>query len=219
LDFHIQQYVQFPNEIGIFYYRIPGEEKGHITGLVRKEFLTVTGNGKDNLHTLLRKDKRGIMYIRSLENMHRDKLEEVLQPGEKKVVSPYGNHARGALFLDHSHLIDSRLEATVDTFCRRIPDFYFGRLDVRYEDMELLKDGKQFMLIEVNGAGAEPTHMYDPRHSIFFAWKEIIRHWNIMGKISWINHRNGIPYPGLREGIRIFTKESDDAVKLAMMSE
>jgi carbamoylphosphate synthase large subunit len=45
VDFLVQEYVPFKNEIGIFYYRFPNEEKGHISGIVKKEFLAVRGDG------------------------------------------------------------------------------------------------------------------------------------------------------------------------------
>ncbi|HEV8507718.1 MAG TPA: hypothetical protein VGQ53_20045, partial [Chitinophagaceae bacterium] len=62
-----------------------------------------------------------------------------------------------------------------------------------------------FSIIEINGAGSEPTHMYDPNHSIFFAWKEIIRHWNLLWKISFINHhRHKLPYMKTRSGLEMF---------------
>ena len=41
VDFHIQKFIAFKKEVGIFYYRYPGEAKGKLTGIVRKEFLTV----------------------------------------------------------------------------------------------------------------------------------------------------------------------------------
>lgn len=36
--------------------------------------------------------------------------------------------------------------------------------------------------------------MYDPRHSIFYAWKEIVKHWNIMCKIAIQNNKKGISF-------------------------
>lgn len=219
LDFHIQQYVPFPEEVGIFYHRLPNEEKGRITGIVGKEFLTVTGNGKSTLQELLRADRRGIMYIGSLENMHRDQLQVVLPAGERKMVSPFGNHARGAMFLDYSDRIDEQLTDTVDQFSKRIPGFYFGRFDIRFNTWEELRMGRNFAIIELNGAGAEPTHMYDPRHSLFFAVREIIRHWGILCRISRINHKAGVPYPSFRDGVRIFTQDNEDSDKLAGMSD
>jgi hypothetical protein len=92
--------------------------------------------------------------------------------------------------------------------------FYFGRLDIRYNTLEDLKKQKNFSIIELNGAGSEPTHIYDPRHSILFAWKEIIRHWIILNRISRINHKTKkLPYMRMSEGLKMF-KENKAYIKL-----
>ena len=109
-------------------------------------------------------------------------MQCILAAGEKFLMVPYGNHARGAKFVDISHSIDAELTNTIDRICSGVNGFYFGRLDIRYNTWEELKEGKNFSIIELNGAGSEPTHIYDPRHSIFFAWREIIRHWVILQK-------------------------------------
>jgi hypothetical protein len=219
LDFHIQEFVAFKNEVGIFYCRYPDRTEGEITGIVKKEFLTVTGDGKSTIRTLLEKEKRAILQMQSLERMYGDVLDSVLPEGEKKVMVPYGNHARGAKFLDVSHLIDEELTRMIDNLCRQVKDFYFGRLDIRYSNWEELKKGKNFTVIEVNGAGSEPTHIYDPRHSIFFAWKEIVRHWIILFRISRMNHRKGYRYLSFREGVKMFREDKIISQKLAAMTE
>lgn len=219
LDFHIQEYVPWKNEIGVFYYRYPGESTGVVSGIVKKEFLSVTGDGRHTIRQLLQQSKRALMYMDSMEKIHGAGLEEVLPAGEKRIVSPYGNHARGSLFLDHSHLADAALQAMIDSLCKQIPEFYYGRLDIRYNTLEELKEGRNFAIIEVNGAGAEPTHIYDPRHSLFFAWKEILRHWFILGRISRMNHRKGHPYLTWKEGIQMFREDKEWSQKLAAMTE
>ncbi len=217
LDFHIQAFVPFEKEVGIFYYRYPGQQKGCISGIVRKEFLSVTGDGNSSVKELLMADSRGLVYLQQLEKSLKDNLSLVLEKGKVLIVSPYGNHARGSLFLDDSHLIDQALTEQMDTIAGKIPEFYFGRLDIRFKDWESLKRGEDFSLIEVNGAGAEPTHMYDPKHSIFFAWKEITRHMGIMNKISRMNHARGIPYLGFKAGREVFQKDKEISAKLDKM--
>jgi len=217
IDFHIQEFVAFRNEVGIFYYRIPGQEKGTISGIVKKEFLTATGDGKSTIRELVSKEQRYILQLNALQEIHGEGLDEVLPAGEKRVLVPYGNHARGAMFLDDSNLIDEQLIQTIDRICKTIKGFYFGRLDIRYNDWEELKVGKNMMIIEVNGAGSEPTHMYDPRHSLFFAWKEIIRHWKILYKVSRANHRKGIPYLTFNQGIQMYKEDKLVSKKLALM--
>jgi len=214
MDYHIQALIPWQNEVGIFYCRVPGEEDGRITGIVRKEFLSVTGDGKSTLQELVNNDKRALMYVHAIDDMHHEALSRVIPEGERFLLSPYGNHARGSLFLDESHLADEALNRTIDLMAKRIPDFYYGRLDIRYRDWDALKRGEDLSMLEVNGAGAEPTHMYDPRHSLFFAWKEIIRHWVLLCRISRLNHEKGYRYLSFREGMDMFRKDKEISAQL-----
>ncbi|MBL7696652.1 MAG: hypothetical protein JNK79_00770 [Chitinophagaceae bacterium] len=219
VDFHIQKFIPYKNEAGIFYYRYPGEKSGRVSGIVRKEFLTVTGDGKSTIRELLLKNDRFRLQIESLANIYGEYLENVLTNGEEKLLVPYGNHARGAKFLDDSHLVDAALEQRMNDICLAIKDFYFGRLDIKYDNWEDFKQGKKFSVIEVNGAGAEPTHIYDPRHSIFFAWKEIVRHWFILNKISRMNHKRGHKYLTASEGLAMFRQDKEQSKKLLLMKD
>jgi hypothetical protein len=138
----------------------------------------------------------------------------VLKQDEELVLVPYGNHVRGAKFLDDSHLIDEELVAAIDSICKKINGFYFGRLDIRYNDWEELKQGKNFSIIELNGAGSEPTHIYDPGHSVFWAWREIVRHWRILYRVSKLNHRlQKTSYMTTRMGLDMF-KQNNEYIKL-----
>ena len=216
---HIQQFIPYKNEVGVFYYRLPGKEKGKITGIVRKEFLSVTGDGISTLNELILKDDRAVLQMNSLQNIYQDKFELILPVGEKKLLVPYGNHARGAKFIDDTHLIDTQLTYVINDICSGIEDFYFGRLDIRFDNWEDFKNGRDFSVIEVNGAGAEPTHMYDPRHSIFFAWKEILKHWLILNRVSILNHRRGERYLSVKEGLAMFREDKEHSRKLLLMKE
>ena len=214
VDLLIQEYVPFKNEIGIFYYRYPNEEKGHISGIVKKEFLAVRGDGVSTVEQLLLKNKRAVLQLPTLKIKEEDKMNIVLQKEEELIIVPYGNHVRGAKFLDDSRLIDEELTNTIDLICKKVDGFYFGRLDIRYNDWEELKQGKNFSIIELNGSGSEPTHIYDPRHSVFWAWKEIAKHWKILYRVSKLNHQlQNTPYMTTRMGLDMF-KQNSEYVKL-----
>jgi hypothetical protein len=214
VDFLIQEFVPYQHEVGIFYYRYPNEERGHISGIVRKEFLAVTGDGVSTVEQLLLKNKRAILQLQVLRKVEKDKMDIVLRKGEELVLVPYGNHVRGAKFLDHSQLIDEELTVTMDSICTKVNGFYFGRLDIRYNSWEELKQGKSFSIIELNGSGSEPTHIYDPGHSVFWAWKEIIKHWRILYRISKMNHHlKKTPYMTTRMGLDMF-KQNSEYIKL-----
>ena len=214
VDFLVQEFVPYQNEIGIFYYRYPNEEKGHLSGIVKKEFLSVKGDGVSTIEQLLLKNKRAVLQLPTLRIKEKDKMNIVLKKNEEFIVVPYGNHVRGAKFLDDSNLIDEELTETIDSISKRVKGFYFGRLDIRYNTWEELKQGKNFSIIELNGSGSEPTHIYDPKHSLFRAWKEIIKHWKILYKVSKLNHQlQETPYMTTKMGLDMF-RENSEYVKL-----
>ena len=99
-----------------------------------------------------------------------------------------------------SYKINDKLTDTINNICSNISGFYFGRLDIRFKDWQSFEQGKDFSIIEINGSGSEPTHIYDPAHSIFFAWKEIIKHWNILYRISKANNKSGVQYLSMTAG-------------------
>lgn len=198
-DFLIQECIAYPYEIGLFYCKMPNETKGKITGIVFKEFLKVVGNGKSTIEELVKKNPRFALQLKTLNRKYGNFLQKILSDGESYTLVPFGNHARGCKFIDVSHWANEKLNETFNAVCSEIPEFYFGRLDIMFQSREDLEQGKNFSIIELNGAGSEPTHIYDPKHSLFFAWKEIIKHYRILFRISTLNHKKGIPYLNLNE--------------------
>jgi hypothetical protein len=201
----VQALVAYKNEVGIFYYRYPWEANGKISGIVYKEFLTLIGDGVTSLEDLVMQNPRSILQLDALRRMSEINLKDILPAGEEKIMVPFGNHARGAKFIDTTNLATPELEKTIDAICKQVPDFYFGRLDIMYSNWQDLTEGKNLSIIELNGAGSEPTHIYDPSYSIFFAWKEIARHLKILFRISVYNHQQkNIPYLSFEKGIKMF---------------
>lgn len=207
-DFLIQEFSKYPLEIGLFYHRIPGEEKGKITGIVYKDFVIITGNGVHTVEELILQNRRYAMHFDALSQKYAKQLNDILLAGQELNLVPFGNHARGSKFTDVSHWANEKLTETFNEICLQIPDFYFGRLDIMFACREDLENGRNFFIIELNGAGSEPTHMYDPKHSIFYAWKEIIKHYDILYKISTHNHKNGHAYLNIRQSRQLVRDNS-----------
>ncbi len=214
-DYLIQDLIPFQNEVGIFYVRFPHEKHGRITGIVAKEFLIVEGDGVSTILALLKANPRYEFQLMVLKKEYGNHLNDILPKGEKRNLVPYGNHARGAKFIDVSHLISDKLTKVIDEMCLQIPEFYFGRMDVMYHSWEDLEQGKNFSIVELNGAASEPTHIYDPKYSLFFAWKELTRHITYMYKISVANHKKGFPYLSHKVGMqeyRLHLKQNNKIV-------
>ncbi len=201
----IQSLIPYENEIGLFYVKLPNQP-GKITGIVAKEFMILTGNGKNTIRELLHQDKRYLLQLEVLEQEYKEKLNTILNKGETINLVPYGNHCRGTKFVDASHEITPEMIESFNTICNQIEGFYFGRMDIMYQSYEVLAQGKNFQIIEINGAISEPTHMYDPKHSLLFGWKELTRHFHYMYLISKNNHKKGVKYLTFKEGVREFKK-------------
>jgi hypothetical protein len=199
----LQEFIDYPNEVGIFYYRLPNQEKGTISGIVYKEFLSVTGDSIHTIEQLIKTNPRANFQLQALQLNYGAKLLTILPKGEIFNLVPFGNHSRGAKFIDAKEWITPKLIATIDNICKQIPGFYFGRMDIKYQSLAALENGKHFSIIELNGAGSEPTHIYDPKHSIFFAWREITRHHRIQYQISKQNHQKGYRYLSSKEGMQM----------------
>jgi hypothetical protein len=219
VDFLVQTLSPYEEEVGIFYVRMPNETNGRVTGIVAKEPMKVTGNGVSTLYELILQEPRYILQINALQQMHGAGLQSVLAKGEEKILAPYGNHARGSKFLDWSFKIDEALSANIDAACKKIDGFYYGRMDIMYNNWEDLRTTSNFHIIELNGAGSDPTHIYDPSHSLLFAWKEIVRHWLLLWRVSKQNHAKGHRYMTLKEGSLMFQQNKQLVMRLDEMSK
>lgn len=175
---------QYQREAGVFYYRHPGEETGHIFSITDKLFPFLTGNGLDALGTLILKDPRARIIAAVYFSRHSARLSEVIPAGEQFLLSECGNHCQGAIFKNGAALITPELSARIDEIAKQIPDFYFGRVDLRYRDQESFRRGEHFEVIEVNGAGAEATHIWDPTTTLPEAYRTLFEQWKILFTIG-----------------------------------
>lgn len=184
-DTIIQQYVS-GQEYGLFYYRMPGEAKGHLFSITEKRFPHVTGDGASTIRQLIESDPRAAclagMYCARL----RRNPNEIPAPGDRVPLTELGSHCKGAIFLDGRHLLTPELEAAVERISRSHTGFYFGRYDVRAESPEHLQKG-MFQVLELNGVTAEATHIYDPAISVIEAYRTLATQWRIAFEIGATN--------------------------------
>ncbi|MFC2126680.1 hypothetical protein ACFLU5_17980 [Bacteroidota bacterium] len=205
-NFLLQEYVDLPYELGVFYYRYPEENKGTISSIVTKELLCVIGDGNKNVRKLVEENPRARLQIDHLEKRHKSLLNLVPGKGEKLELVSIGNHSRGTTFLDGSYLINEELITVFDILAKRIDGFYYGRFDIRYQSIDELHNSQGFVILELNGAKSEPAHIYQPGFPLIKAYKVIFRHWGVLYKISRINHKSGMPYPPWAKGWALWQK-------------
>ena len=187
----LQKLVEEQGEAGVFYVRKPGEAGGRIVSLTLKYFPTVVGDGRSTLEELIRADRRaggiaGIYLKRHGRQRHR-----VLAPGETFRLVFTGNHCKGALFRNGNGFVTRAMEESFDAIAREIPEFYFGRFDVRFASLAALQQGEEFTIIEFNGAGSEATHIWDRATTLIEAYRTLFRHADLMFEIAHTNRGRG----------------------------
>jgi len=189
----LQEFIDLPNECGIFYHRMPNAEKGKITSVTIKSFLTVQGDGISTLSELVLYDNRAKHYYHLFKNLHQKRWNTIVQKDEFIRLTDIGNHNKGTQFINGNHLIDEQLQEIFDKISKQMKGWYYGRLDIKYNTFEELKSGKNFVILEVNGTISEPTHIYDPYHTTYFGGLKAIRqHWKILFQIAMENKNNGL---------------------------
>src|SRR5437667_9315500 len=195
--FVVQRYVSGPKEAGIFYYRFPGEERGHIFGITRKKFPTVAGDGVRTLRELVEADPRARLISQTYLERFEAAADEVLEGGRSLRLVEAGNHCQGCIFLDGADLLTGELRGVFDAISRKLPGFFVGRYDIRYESDSELRAGQNFQIIELNGAASEATNIYDSSNSLWSAYTTLYRQWEIVYRISAENRRRGNRPTGL----------------------
>src|SRR5258706_3963969 len=161
VEYIIQELINYPMEVSIFYYRYPSDQKGGITGFLYKIPLQVTGDGKHTLHQLILQHPKAKKREQELKSKHGFNFDKILQPGEKYMLSYAANHNRGAHFINLKDEIDESLITLIDNISLSVNDFFYGRYDIMCSSIQDLKQGKNFSILEYNGCGAEPNHFYD----------------------------------------------------------
>jgi hypothetical protein len=205
IDFVIQEFVDLPLEFGVFYVRYPSRPDGMVTSIVEKQMLSVTGDGKSTIKELIWLHDRAKIQWHILKLRYSGRLSEILPQGEKLELISIGNHCLGTRFINANGLITEKLSAAFDQISKKIEGFYFGRFDLRaasYHDLEagIVK------ILELNGCGAEPAHIYDPGFSLWEAVSILIKHWSDIYRISIENHLRGTDYISFQLGKSIYQK-------------
>lgn len=212
VEYIVQDLVDLPVEVSVFYYRHPAEQKGIVSGFIHKELLQVKGDGQSTLRQLVEQHPRAKFRLEEMEHRHGHRFDRVIPEGEIFYLSYAGNHNRGAQFTNLHNEINEVMHQVFDELSHKTR-FYYGRYDIKTTSIDDLKQGKNFLILEFNGCGAEPNHIYDCGMSLWKAYGVILEHWKALYRISRHNHKNGTPYWSFKKGWN-FLKESGRHFKM-----
>ncbi|MBV9862571.1 MAG: D-alanine--D-alanine ligase [Alphaproteobacteria bacterium] len=204
--FILQRWVREEGEAGIFYVRRPGSPRGSIFSVTLKYLPSVTGDGRSTVEELIRADPRA----RRIAHIYLSRLGEerrrVLSSGDVLRLVFTGNHCKGAVFRDGCRYVTPRLEAEVERVARSIAGFHFGRFDVRFASLAALMDGK-FTILEVNGAGSEATHIWDPATGLLQAYRTLFAQYRLLFEIAAANRARGLRPTPWRDLFRLYRRQ------------
>jgi hypothetical protein len=189
-DVIAQEYVAGP-EFGVFYRRYPWEENGQIVSITAKILPELTGDGRRTLKHLILADSRAFCLHRAYLSAAKHDPSYVPADGERVRLVDIGSHCRGAIFLDATKLRTPTLERAIERISRSHPGFFYGRFDVRAASPDAFQQGR-FKVLELNGVGSEPTHVYDPSIGIWKTYRILANHWRAMFEIGAANQACGM---------------------------
>ena len=205
----IQEYLSDPIELGVLWYRFPGEEKGHISSLTSKDLYQITGDGVSTLEALALKDKNRAHHFRRVRHKYLSRLSEVIPEGETLTLDIVAHLSHGAGFRDCRHLINDDMIAFFTQLCAPIEGFFYGRIDLKVPSIEHFKRFEGIKLIEINGTGSMPSHMFDPKLNTWQAYKALFHHWKTIHAIARVNTKRGVAQMKLRHALAGLRKRMD----------
>lgn len=200
--FLIQEFLTLPIEMTVLFHRYPDSSRFEITSVCIKEFLSVTGDGISTVRRLMARTSRASFQLDRFERDFPELLERVPGLGERVLLEPIGNHARGTKFLNGNHLIDSELKSVFRQVCGQIDGVMYGRFDLKCASVAALRRG-EFQVMELNGVFGEPAHVYDPAYGMWRAYRDFYRHWQILFTLHRAQLRAGIRPTPIRAGWQI----------------
>jgi hypothetical protein len=202
VDLLLQELIPYEGEAGIFYVRHPQAEAGMITSLTHKRAPILFGDGRSSILELIMADPRTRLVPHLYTPRLQHRLGEIPGPGRPIRLVFAGNHCKGSIFANGASDITPALNAAIERIVSDIPDFHFGRIDVRYQNVASLRRGTGFRIIEINGVGSEATHIWDPTTRLRDAYRDQFDHYRQAFEIGAANRAAGFKSSGLRQMAR-----------------
>ncbi|MBU6449095.1 MAG: D-alanine--D-alanine ligase [Rhodospirillales bacterium] len=188
----LQALVTYDGEAGIFYIRHPHERTGRITSVTLKYPPAVVGDGRQTVKALITADDRMNAISHILLPKLGARAAHVPAPGEHVALVFVGNHCRGSTFKDGLSIVTPALSARIDEIMQDMPGVYFSRIDLRYDNLEALREGRGFKIIEFNGSGSEATHIWDPEMTLRRAYADQFHHYGESFRIGAAMRETGL---------------------------
>ncbi len=184
-----QKYVS-GEEFGIFWAEEHHGDTGRLISVAQKHLPEVVGDGKNNLRDLILGHQRARLHADRFLADHSG--EDTPEAGEVVSLGDLGTHCRGATFTDDRELITPQLAAAITDISREA-ELGFGRYDLRCPSSDHLRQGQGLQVLEFNGVSGEAAHLYDPKASLWQAYRTLADQWKTAFSVGARFRDQGVP--------------------------
>lgn len=212
----LQAYVPYEGEAGIFYIRKPGEDVGVIHSLALVYFPYVVGDGVSTLRELILRNPRTaaksdlyLGFSTEHNGLSSRDLESVPVAGAGVRLSMAGSGRLGGIYCDGRSYITPALTERFDALSKSMPEFYFGRFDIRFKSLEALQRGEEFSIVEINGACSEPLHIWDAAISVREKYRHLFDALLLLFEVGDLNRRRGFQPMPVRDFLELARKQRE----------
>ena len=203
----LQEYLADEGEAGIFYARDPVSNQARLLGVALRYYPRVIGDGVRCIGTLIDADPRARRSRGGAQHAAALDLQRVPANGECVRLATIGSTRVGGLYRDGAAYVSPQLTAAVDAIARDMPAFYCGRFDVRFSDGNALRNGHGFTIIEINGAGSEAIHAWDPGIGVWRAFQIIFAKQRTLFAIGDALRKTGVKPIALRTLAMLYRRQ------------
>jgi hypothetical protein len=207
-DIILQRFVTYEGEAGIYYVRRPGEPRGRITGILLRYFPRVVGDGYSTIAELVARHPRARRLGRDRRSEACCDTARVPLAGEFVRLTVTGSTRVGGLYRDASDLVTPELENAIDGIAADMKNLHVARFDVRFESLGAMRAGKSFEIIEVNGAGSESVHAWDPRYTLSQAYRIVFEKQRMLFAVGAAMRKRGHGPSGIIALASLFLRQA-----------
>ncbi|KJY81811.1 D-alanine--D-alanine ligase [Vibrio galatheae] len=205
--FLLQQKSHYSAEAGVFYVRQPGEARGQIISITLKYSPRVIGDGQSTLRQLIERCPRAGKLQHLYLPRHQEQLDIVVPDQDEFQLAFAGSHSRGAIFRDGNQFITEALEQKLDQVLAEFDGFNYGRLDIKFKDIETLMNGHSFDILEINGASSEAAHIWDSDTPLVAIFTTLLKQYRLLYQIGSKYKKQGHQTPTLRALLQAWREE------------
>lgn len=193
-----QKLANWEPEVGVFYVKDYRTGKGDVISMTSKFLPRVIGDGKTTLGELIENDARAGQLRHMYFERHKEAWGSIPKAGEKVQLVFSASHSKGSIFRDACQYITPELKDTIVKIMDDLPNFYYGRLDIKYSDLQSLQRGETLEIVEINAASSESTHIWDRNTKFLDAIKTLLWQYRTLFNLGNFHRKKGRTPPSIK---------------------